>query len=344
MYRKGIRSMQAEAYPSLLTSDFLSFLEEELSDWIIDCILEFGGQAKEEATSSSDYDLFVVFHSDDRIHVSQPYMAKNYYEEFLSRWKGFTIIGGDLRDQVNQKWSRAHGGSKKIWISYPLFDVRWLMQVLAMESDGFAFIYITPGFPLLDENSFHKDLIATMNREKPFHWSEDSGIIHTLRGICGYNKHWLTEDLKRIRAGEKKGLEHEIPWIHPAVYTFRDSIALYIFAKTGFPEWTRTKILNTIKNDFPTYYELAQRVYDSKCTDDGRARFMNLLENDSPKLVKELEPLTDSLASFWDEIFKKIDVIKNSNATPIPSNIPEWKERNLNIYDGFLDRYLARNN
>ena len=133
-------------YPSSLMDEYVSFLRSELSDWAIDCFLEFGSTANGEAIGSSDYDLFGVIHADDKIHISEGYRERrkdcdSYLLDLArdARWGNLRFVGGDIRDQLNQDWCSSHQDSPKIWISHPLCDLRWLTHLLAGEDEAYPF-------------------------------------------------------------------------------------------------------------------------------------------------------------------------------------------------------------
>lgn len=334
-------------YSYILTDDYVSFLKDELSNWIIDYVLEFGSTANGEAISSSDFDLFGVIHAYDKIHISESYRRRRDYDSYKSsldngtRSMNLRFVGGDIRDQLNQRWVSTHQGSRKIWISHPLCDVRWLMRLLASEDEGYTFIYLTMGEPILDDYGFLKDLVSMLTRDRPFHWGTDSGIVHTLQSICSDAENRLLEDLGKVESGENRDAEDKVLWLYPAAYCIRYLIGLHSFVEEGFPAWSRQAVLDRIDKNFPSFYELADLIYHYKSNEDGRTEFLDRLEKERNTLVAEIHTLTDTLINLYNEVFADIKNRQHSQDTAIPIDVPDWFERNKSLYDKFLNRYLS---
>jgi predicted nucleotidyltransferase len=111
-------------YPNSQTHDYMSFLKIELSDWFIDCVFEFSSHANGEAIRSSDFDLFVTTHANDKIHISESYKRRRDYNYFVSHVINLKLIGGDIRDQLNYKWYISHQCSRTIWVSQPVCEIK----------------------------------------------------------------------------------------------------------------------------------------------------------------------------------------------------------------------------
>jgi predicted nucleotidyltransferase len=265
-----------------IAAAYVAYLDRELEGIDLVSVVEFGSHAKDEALPDSDHDLCVVVHSPSAAHVSACYPRDGIFDDFVRRWPDIEVIGGDLRDDLNQIWSRAHGGSRDTWISGPVVDLRWLIHRLAVAGDPDLFERMTAGLAWHDPAEIHRELTRGLQREAGF---DPTLVMRNLSSAARSSLDALGE----------VDTEHNVPWIHSAVAALRSAAARFYLAVTGGAGWRRGKVMALVAREIPSVLPLVQRLYESKCTEVGRARLRERYASDRKELLREFDRDTVAL-------------------------------------------------
>jgi hypothetical protein len=73
-------------------------LEEHLRGWMVDCVLEFGSTARDEAVAGSDVDLWFIGHAPDRILLDTQWRGGRFADSiagFLAHWPDVLVTDID---------------------------------------------------------------------------------------------------------------------------------------------------------------------------------------------------------------------------------------------------------
>jgi len=150
----------------------------------------------------------------------------------------------------------------------------------------------------------------------------------------------MNDELVKIRKGQRVGEYGKIPWIYPATHSISHSIATLAFVEEGWLIWHKQDVLKRIEERFHKYLDSFTKAYEYKSTTTGRRAFLRLLTQQPNKLLNELKVLSNDLSDLCTMIWTEIGLALKSEDSNIPRNIPNWKERNDEIYARFLLEYL----
>lgn len=258
----------------------------------------------------------------------------------MSKYPSLPFESMDLNSILRRKWQdeKRTGSPLAPWGPW---DIRWFIYRLAFETEGGNFLQLSCGNCVYDRG-FYKGLMNTMRREMPFHWNEgeESGMIYALKRWCFAERGAMNDELVKIRKGQRVGEYGKIPWIYPATHSISHSIATLAFVEEGWLIWHKQDVLKRIEERFHKYLDSFTKAYEYKSTTTGRRAFLRLLTQQPNKLLNELKVLSNDLSDLCTMIWTEIGLALKSEDSNIPRNIPNWKERNDEIYARFLLEYL----
>jgi predicted nucleotidyltransferase len=322
-------------------SVLVSRLEQILSGWTVDCVFDFGSNAKDEAVSHSDVDIWFLVHSDHKVLLDKSYEKHIRYrstrDTFLCDYKNLDVVEVDT-------WGTIVKALYPVMVSCPVADTRWFLWQLANESDWQTFLYMTFARVLYDPFDFIKSLQTFLWSCLPFHIHPDHGIVWTLTQLCETEKYSLIGDLREIQTQDAIELsQKERPgWLRYAVECIRDPISLLTLVQDGRPLFRRQDVLQYIEIHFKERMALAQKVYEYKCTQEGRTAFDLLLTERCSRDLDCIAELTFGLIEFWHEIILRVESTIVAGRSPLRFRDTGWREENMRSYGEFFKSYLRR--
>jgi hypothetical protein len=323
-------------------SVLVSRLQQVLPGWTIDCVFDFGSNAKDEAVSHSDVDAWFLVHSDGKVLLDKSY---NKYKRYGSTRDAFLRDHENLEVVEIDTWGvivKELRPKRPVMVSCPISDTRWYLWQLASETDWQTFLYTTFARAIYDPFSFIAKLQAFLWSHLPFHIHPDHGIVWTLTQLCEAEKHSLIRDLHHVQTQKTIELRQEKRpcWLRYAVECIRDAVSLLTLVQGGRPLFRRAEVLRHIEVHFENRMALAQKIYGYKCTQEGRTAFDRLLTERRSRDIDHIAELTFGLIEFWHEIMLRMETTIAGGRSTLRFRDAGWREDNMRSYSEFLESYL----